>query len=56
VARAGHTWSDAGSARGTVEQTTDDLHLLLRRAGIKPPIAALSSAVETKWMGHAPTK
>ena len=35
--RTGYAWSDSGPTRDVVAQTTDDLHLLLRTAGIRPP-------------------
>ena len=43
--RAGHAWSEAGPARWTVEQTIDDLHLLLRKAGIKPPYVLVGASL-----------
>jgi pimeloyl-ACP methyl ester carboxylesterase len=43
--RAGHAWSDAGPARGAVEQTIDDLHLLLRNAGMKPPYVLVGASL-----------
>src|SRR5947207_15163383 len=35
--RAGFAWSDRGPAPNTVEESVDDLHLLMRAAAIKPP-------------------
>jgi pimeloyl-ACP methyl ester carboxylesterase len=43
--RAGHAWSDAGPARGAVEPTVDDLHLLLRRAGVRPPYVLVGASL-----------
>jgi pimeloyl-ACP methyl ester carboxylesterase len=43
--RAGHAWSDAGPARGAVEQTVDDLHLLLDKAGIRPPYVLVGASL-----------
>jgi pimeloyl-ACP methyl ester carboxylesterase len=43
--RAGHAWSDAGAARRSVEQTMDDLHLLLRKAGIPPPYVLVGASL-----------
>src|SRR5882762_8109125 len=35
--RAGFAWSDRGPEGNTVEEVVDDLHLLLRTAGVPPP-------------------
>jgi pimeloyl-ACP methyl ester carboxylesterase len=35
--RAGFAWSDRGPAENTVEETMDDLYLLLRAAHLQPP-------------------
>jgi pimeloyl-ACP methyl ester carboxylesterase len=43
--RAGYAWSEGGPARGSVEQTIDDLHLLLRKAGIKPPYVLVGASI-----------
>jgi pimeloyl-ACP methyl ester carboxylesterase len=43
--RAGHAWSESGPARGAVEQTLDDLHLLLRKAGIRPPYVFVGASL-----------
>jgi pimeloyl-ACP methyl ester carboxylesterase len=43
--RAGHAWSDAGPARGSVQQTIDDLHLLLRKAAIRPPYVLVGASL-----------
>jgi pimeloyl-ACP methyl ester carboxylesterase len=43
--RAGHAWSDSGPARGAVEQTVDDLHFLLHRAGIRPPYVLVGASL-----------
>jgi pimeloyl-ACP methyl ester carboxylesterase len=43
--RAGHAWSEAGPARAAVEPTMDDLHLLLRKAGIRPPYVLVGASL-----------
>jgi pimeloyl-ACP methyl ester carboxylesterase len=43
--RAGHAWSEPGPARGAVEPTVDDLHLLLRTAGIRPPYVLVGASL-----------
>jgi pimeloyl-ACP methyl ester carboxylesterase len=43
--RAGHAWSEAGATRGSVEQTVDDLHLLLRKAGVQPPYVLVGASL-----------
>ena len=43
--RAGFAWSDPGPAINTVEQTMDDLHLLLRTAAIKPPYILVGHSI-----------
>jgi pimeloyl-ACP methyl ester carboxylesterase len=43
--RAGYAWSDRGPTRGTVEQTMDDLHLMLRKAGIRPPYVLVGASI-----------
>jgi pimeloyl-ACP methyl ester carboxylesterase len=43
--RAGHAWSDPGPARGAVEPTIDDLHLLLHKAGIRPPYVLVGASL-----------
>jgi enterochelin esterase family protein len=43
--RAGYAWSDPGPTQGTVEQTVDDLHLLLRKAGIRPPYVLVGASI-----------
>ena len=43
--RAGYAWSDAGATQGTVEQTMDDLHLLLRQARIRPPYVLVGASI-----------
>src|SRR5512139_3847226 len=35
--RAGYAWSDPAAASDLIPQVTDDLHLLLKTADIKPP-------------------
>jgi pimeloyl-ACP methyl ester carboxylesterase len=43
--RAGFAWSDRGPAINTVEQTMDDLHLLLRTASIPPPYILVGHSI-----------
>jgi pimeloyl-ACP methyl ester carboxylesterase len=43
--RAGHAWSEPGPARGAVEPTIDDLHHLLRKAGIRPPYVLVGASL-----------
>jgi len=43
--RTGYAWSDSGPTRDVVAQTTDDLHLLLRTAGIKPPYILVGASI-----------
>jgi pimeloyl-ACP methyl ester carboxylesterase len=43
--RAGDAWSEAGPARGSIEQTLDDLHLLLRKAQIRPPYVLVGASL-----------
>jgi pimeloyl-ACP methyl ester carboxylesterase len=43
--RAGLAWSDAGPADETVEQTINDLHLLLRAAGEKKPYVLVGASI-----------
>jgi pimeloyl-ACP methyl ester carboxylesterase len=43
--RAGYAWSERGPATGSVEQTTDDLHLLLRTAGVRPPYVLVGASI-----------
>lgn len=43
--RAGYAWSERGPATGSVEQTTDDLHLLLRTAGVRPPYVLVGHSI-----------
>jgi len=43
--RAGYAWSERGPATGSVEQTTDDLHLLLRTAGERPPYVLVGASI-----------
>jgi pimeloyl-ACP methyl ester carboxylesterase len=43
--RAGYAWSERGPATGSVEQTTDDLHLLLRVAGVRPPYILVGASI-----------
>jgi pimeloyl-ACP methyl ester carboxylesterase len=43
--RAGHAWSEPGPTRGSVEQTVDDLHFLLHKAGIQPPYVLVGASL-----------
>lgn len=43
--RTGYAWSDSGPTRDVVAQTTDDLHLLSRIAGIKPPYILVGASI-----------
>jgi pimeloyl-ACP methyl ester carboxylesterase len=43
--RAGYAWSDPGPVRDSVEQTVDDLHLLLRTADIRPPYVLVGASL-----------
>lgn len=43
--RAGYAWSDPGPARDSVEQTVDDLHLLLQTADIRPPYVLVGASL-----------
>jgi pimeloyl-ACP methyl ester carboxylesterase len=43
--RAGLGWSDSGPQDETVEQTVDDLHLLLQKAGEKGPFILVGASV-----------
>ncbi len=43
--RAGFAWSDRGPAENTVEETMDDLHRLLRAAGVAPPYVLVGHSI-----------
>lgn len=43
--RAGFAWSDRGPAENTVEETMDDLHRLLRAAGLAPPFVLVGHSI-----------
>jgi len=43
--RAGLGWSDTGPANETVEQTVNDLHLLLQKAGEKGPFILVGASI-----------
>jgi len=43
--RAGFAWSDRGPAENTVEETMDDLHRLLRAAGVAPPYLLVGHSI-----------
>src|SRR5205823_7376331 len=42
--RAGYAWSDPGPMQDTVEQTIDDLHLLLRKT-VRPPYVLVGASL-----------
>jgi pimeloyl-ACP methyl ester carboxylesterase len=42
--RAGYAWSDTGPAQDAVEETVDDLHLLLQRT-VKPPYVLVGASL-----------
>jgi pimeloyl-ACP methyl ester carboxylesterase len=43
--RAGYAWSDDGPTMGTVGQTCDDLHLLLHKVGVRPPVVLVGASI-----------
>jgi pimeloyl-ACP methyl ester carboxylesterase len=43
--RAGYAWSDRGPSQDSIEQTIDDLHLLLRKAGVRPPYVMVGASL-----------
>ncbi len=43
--RAGSAWSDPGPVMDGVEQTVDDLHLMLQKAGIRPPYVLVGASL-----------
>jgi len=43
--RAGYAWSDNGPALDMVEETADDLRMLLRRAGVEPPYVLIGASI-----------
>ncbi len=43
--RAGYAWSDRGPAENTVEETIDDLHLLLRSASVMGPYVLVGHSI-----------
>jgi pimeloyl-ACP methyl ester carboxylesterase len=43
--RAGSAWSDPGPIMDGVEQTVDDLHLLLQKAGVRPPYVLVGASL-----------
>ena len=43
--RAGYAWSDTAPANGSVAQIIDDLHLLLRTAGERPPYVLVGASI-----------
>jgi pimeloyl-ACP methyl ester carboxylesterase len=43
--RAGYAWSDRGPMQDAIEQTMDDLHLLLRKANVPPPYVMVGASL-----------
>jgi pimeloyl-ACP methyl ester carboxylesterase len=43
--RAGYAWSDPGPFQDAIEPTVDDLHLLLREAGVRPPYVMVGASL-----------
>lgn len=43
--RAGYAWSDSGPTLDTVEETADDLGVLLRKAGVAPPYVLVGASI-----------
>ena len=43
--RAGYAWSDPGPAFDLIEQTIDDLHLLLQASGVKPTYVMVGASL-----------
>jgi pimeloyl-ACP methyl ester carboxylesterase len=43
--RAGYAWSDNGPALDMVEETVDDLRMLLRKAGVDPPYVLIGASL-----------
>jgi pimeloyl-ACP methyl ester carboxylesterase len=43
--RAGYAWSDNGPALDLVEETVDDLRMLLRNAGVGPPYVLIGASI-----------
>jgi len=43
--RAGYAWSDNGPALDMVEETADDLRMLLRRSGVEPPYVLIGASI-----------
>lgn len=43
--RAGYAWSDRGPAQDSVEQTVDDLTLLLSKADVRPPYVMVGASL-----------
>ena len=48
--RAGYAWSDRGPSQDTIEETIDDLHLLLGRTSVQPPYVMVGAS-----LGSAPS-
>jgi len=43
--RAGSAWSDPGPVMDGIEQTVDDLHLMLQKAGVQPPYVLVGASL-----------
>lgn len=50
--RAGYAWSDNGPALDMVEETVDDLRMLLRKAGVDPPYVLIGASIGGLTFGH----
>jgi pimeloyl-ACP methyl ester carboxylesterase len=48
--RAGYAWSNRGPAQDTIEQTVDDLHLLLREVGARPPYVLVGASLGCAYL------
>jgi pimeloyl-ACP methyl ester carboxylesterase len=48
--RAGYAWSDRGPAQDTIEQTMDDLQLLLRRVAARPPFVLVGASLGCAYL------
>lgn len=48
--RAGYAWSDKGPTQDSIEQTIDDLHLLLRELGTRPPYVLVGASLGCAYL------
>jgi pimeloyl-ACP methyl ester carboxylesterase len=48
--RAGYAWSDRGPTQDTIEETMDDLNLLLPRLGIRPPYVMVGASLGCAYL------